>query len=95
MHATDAYIALYYNTDHWMNGLYTFGLPTSSVKGAYFHSFSSENDHCVSAMAPKLVVSNFRDPDWKFFFNLAGSELPLMPIDDIEKVLSRVPANEV
>ena len=42
-----------------------------------------------------ILNLHFRDASWKFFFNLAGSELPLMPIDDIEQVLSRVPANEV
>jgi hypothetical protein len=33
--------------------------------------------------------------DWKFYFNLAGSELPLVPITEIEEVLSRVPSNQV
>ena len=36
-----------------------------------------------------------RDSKWQFYFNLAGSELPLMNVRSIEEVLSKVSANQV
>jgi hypothetical protein len=41
-----------------------------------------------------LQLLDQRDSEWQFYFNLAGSELPLVPISKIEQILSEAPANQ-
>jgi hypothetical protein len=47
----------------------------------------------------KILILNFflsiRDPDWKFYLNLAGSELPLVPMSEIEEILSKLSPYQV
>jgi len=42
-----------------------------------------------------IFTTFFRDSKWQFYLNLAGSELPLVPISKIEQILSQAPTNQV
>ena len=70
--------------------------PTVRLASLYeFGCRISELSHRGWVSPYSFIIFTFRDDTWQFYLNLAGSELPLVQMSQIEETLSKLSVNQV